>query len=98
MYFYCDPPYVHSTRGDKNAYSNEMLDQDHRELADVLNKVTGRVALSNYDCDLMNELYPQPKWFKTVGNSRTIHSTKDTRSEVLWTNYNPFNMTGRNGV
>jgi len=22
--FYCDPPYIHTTRGDSKAYSNEM--------------------------------------------------------------------------
>jgi DNA adenine methylase len=27
--FYCDPPYVHSTRGDNNAYGFEMDDQSH---------------------------------------------------------------------
>lgn len=87
--FYCDPPYIHSTRGDSNAYANEMNDEDHRTLAEVLNAAEGRVALSNYDCELMNELYPKPKWFKTIGPLKTIHSTKDVRQEVLWTNYNP---------
>ncbi len=89
-FFYCDPPYVHDTRGDCNAYSNEMTDYDHRELAMVLNAVEGKVALSNYDCSLMDELYPSPKWFKVLGPEKTIHSTKDIRREVLWTNYDPF--------
>jgi DNA adenine methylase len=85
--FYCDPPYVHSTRGDKNAYGFEMSDKQHIELAEVLNNVKGKVAISNYDCELMNELYRQPKWKKHFGPSKTIHSTKDKRQEVLWTNY-----------
>ncbi|MDE1827641.1 MAG: DNA adenine methylase [Candidatus Micrarchaeota archaeon] len=85
--FYCDPPYVHSTRGDKNAYGAEMTDKDHIELAEVLNKVEGRVAISNYDCEIMNKLYPEPKWTKIVGPLKTIHSTKDTRREFLWINY-----------
>ena len=38
---------------------------------------------------LMDELFNPEKWFKTLGDDRTIHSTKDTRQEVLWTNYNP---------
>lgn len=77
--FYCDPPYIHQTRGDNNAYAFEMTNHEHIELSKVLNKVKGKVALSNYDCDLMNELYPPSKWEKHYGNLKTIHSTKDKR-------------------
>ena len=88
--FYCDPPYVHSTRGDSKAYLYEMTDDDHAELASVLNNVEGKVALSNYDCPLMDSLYPSDKWTKIYGKEKTIHSTKDSRQEVLWINY-PIN-------
>jgi DNA adenine methylase len=87
--FYCDPPYVHETRGDSKAYIHEMTDEQHRELADALNAAKGMVAFSNYDCDLINKLYPAKRWRKVVGPQKTIHSTKDTRSEVLWINYDP---------
>jgi len=85
--FYCDPPYIHETRGDNNAYDNEMTDDDHRELAYVLNAAKGKVAISNYQCPLMDELYPLPKWRKHVSPEKTNHSTKGKRVEVLWTNY-----------
>ena len=85
--FYCDPPYVHDTRGDDKAYGHEMTDRKHRDLAEVLNAAAGMVAVSNYDCALMRELYPAPKWRKHTSAARTIHSTKDKRVEVLWTNY-----------
>ena len=85
--FYCDPPYVHHTRGDSKAYRFEMKDEEHRELANILNSVRGMVAISNYDCDLMDELYPSRRWHKIVSPERTIHSTKGTRAEVLWMNY-----------
>ena len=62
--FYCDPPYIHSTRGDNKAYEFEMTDEQHIELAIVLNNVKGKVAVSNYDCELMDKLYPSPKWKK----------------------------------
>lgn len=87
--FYCDPPYVHETRGDSNAYCHEMTDDQHRALADALNSVQGMVAFSNYDCDLINKLYPSKRWHKFISPERTIHSTKDKRCEVLWTNYDP---------
>ncbi|NLE96050.1 MAG: DNA adenine methylase, partial [Dehalococcoidia bacterium] len=85
--FYCDPPYVHSTRGDANAYACEMSDDDHCELAELLNAVDGAVAVSNYDCALMDELYPPGQWRKHFGPSKSCHSTKGLRQEVLWTNY-----------
>lgn len=87
--FYCDPPYVHSTRGDSKAYSCEMTDEQHAELAEVLNSVKGRVAFSNYECDLLEKLYPKKKWFKHKSAPKTNHATKGTRIEVLWTNYDP---------
>jgi DNA adenine methylase len=55
--FYCDPPYPHMSRGDSNAYEYEMTDDEHRELAKVLHNVKGKVALSSYHCDIMDELY-----------------------------------------
>jgi DNA adenine methylase len=91
--FYCDPPYVHITRGDSSAYGHEMTNEQHEELAKVLNSVKGRVAISNYDCELMGKLYPAKKWKKFVSPPRTIHSTKGKRTEVLWTNYDPKDLT-----
>jgi DNA adenine methylase len=85
--FYCDPPYIHGTRGDSKAYKYEMTDEEHRELADALNAAKGMVAVSNYDCDLMTELYPAKRWKKIVQPARTNHATKGQRSEVLWVNY-----------
>lgn len=87
--FYCDPPYVHDTRGDAKAYGYEMTNQEHALLAKLLNAVCGKVAISNYPCELMDALYPAPKWNKTVSEARTNHATKGVRIEVLWTNYDP---------
>lgn len=92
--FYCDPPYVHLTRGDNSAYGYEMSDEDHRALASAMNVVQGRAAISNYQCELMDELYPPPRWIKTVASEKTIHSTKDKRVEALWTNYDPITHSG----
>lgn len=86
--FYCDPPYIHSTRGDSKAYKFEMDNYEHETLAEVLNNVDGLVAISNYECDLMNELYPSNKWTKIYAPQKIIHSTKGIRQEILWVNYN----------
>ncbi len=89
--FYCDPPYVHSTRGDKNNYAIEMSDQDHRNLAEALRTRKGLVAISGYHCDLMDELYGD--WYVIEGDAKTAHSVKRERVEVLWTNYKPQQQT-----
>lgn len=83
--FYCDPPYPHGSRGDSNAYANEMTDEQHRALADVLRNVKGKVALSSYKSKLMDELYGD--WQRVESKEKVIHSVKTTRTEVLWINY-----------
>ncbi len=85
--FYCDPPYIHETRGDTSSYGFEMNDSQHKQLASVLNSIEGKAAVSNYECELMEELYPCVKWQKVYSLEKTIHSTKDKRQEVLWVNY-----------
>lgn len=88
--FYCDPPYLHETRGDSQAYGFEMDEQQHRAFAVAANECKGLVAVSGYDHPLMDELFKPSRWFKSIGDDKTIHSTKGTRQEVLWTNYDPM--------
>ncbi|MBT9147746.1 MAG: hypothetical protein DDT32_01511 [Syntrophomonadaceae bacterium] len=82
--FYCDPPYLHATRGDAKAYGFETDESQHREFAEAANECKGTVAVSGYDHPLMEHLFPAERWFKTMGLDKTIHSTKGTRQEVLW--------------
>lgn len=89
--FYCDPPYPHGSRGDNNAYLHEMTDNDHRRLAEVLHSVEGKVALSSYHCDLMDEMYGD--WQYVEGPEKLVHSVKSLRQEVLWVNYDPEEAT-----
>jgi DNA adenine methylase len=83
--FYCDPPYVHSSRGDTKAYLFEMTDPEHGELAEVLNGCKARVAVSGYRCDLMDTLYKG--WKRHDAPVKQCHSIKKPRHESLWTNY-----------
>jgi DNA adenine methylase len=62
-----------------------MTDDQHRELAEVLRNVKGKVALSGYHCRLMDELYGD--WRRVESKEKTIHSVKTPRKEVLWINY-----------
>jgi DNA adenine methylase len=83
--FYCDPPYVHSTRGDNKAYRFEMDEGAHRQLADVLRNCEGSVAISGYRCDLMDDVYRG--WNRYDPPPKNCHSVKELRQEALWMNY-----------
>ncbi len=83
--FYCDPPYPHDSRGDSRAYSYEMCDDEHIKLAALLQVARGKVAISGYQCELMNRLYAN--WNLHLAPPKRSHSVKQIRQEALWTNY-----------
>lgn len=83
--FYCDPPYVHKSRGDSKAYGYEMTDQEHRRFADCLQRIRGKAAVSGYRCELYERLFK--KWRCIVAPIKHCHSIKKPRQEVLWVNY-----------
>jgi len=83
--FYCDPPYPHECRRDARAYGYEMNEGEHSELAEVLHRVVGKVAISGYRCDLMDTLYRG--WHRGEAPQKNCHSVKKPRREALWMNY-----------
>lgn len=83
--FYCDPPYVHDSRTDRKAYGYEMSDVEHRELAYTLKRCRGKVAISGYRCNLMDELYKG--WRRLDAPEKMCHSVKKARIEALWVNF-----------
>jgi len=83
--FYCDPPYLHETRGDKKAYGFEMTTPQHWELAEILQQCKGLAAISGYRCDAMDTWYKG--WKRFDAREKAIHSVKQMRQECLWMNY-----------
>ena len=83
--FYCDPPYLHTTRGDGKAYGFEMDNEEHIHLSATLNKIKGKAAISGYRCDLMDTLYNG--WTRYDAPEKHAHSIKKIRQECLWMNY-----------
>ena len=83
--FYCDPPYLHETRGDSKAYGFEMTEAQHWELAETVAQCIGKVAVSGYRCDPMDTWYKGWRRFDTP--LKSIHSTKQLRQESVWMNY-----------
>lgn len=83
--FYCDPPYVHDSRGDVKAYGHEMTDGDHTKLAKVLNRIRGKAAVSGYRSDLYDTIF---KGWKRIDSAiKQTHSVKKPRQESLWVNF-----------
>ena len=83
--FYLDPPYVHDARGDASAYGFEMSNADHKELADALRQVRGRVVLSGYRTDLYDRLFAG--WTRIDAPERLCHSVRKPRREAVWLNF-----------
>lgn len=81
---YADPPYLLETRTAKQ-YANEMSDDDHAELLQVLMKHKGPVALSGYDSKLYNDMLRG--WRKTSIISNAEYYNGSSKVECLWMNY-----------
>jgi DNA adenine methylase len=85
--FYVDPPYLHETRGDTKNYSFEMSLEDHRALAEALQAVRGKVVLSGYRHELMEDMFEG--WFRIDAPSKLCHASKKARTEAVWCNFDP---------
>ncbi len=80
--FYVDPPYTAQTRTEGlRGYAHEMSDDEHRELALILNQLQGHVILNGYDSELYNdELYRE--WTRVERSALADKAKRAT--EVLW--------------
>lgn len=87
-FMYLDPPYVLSTRKEKEGYNYEMSDQDHEYLLCTIKQCKGMVLLSGYDNPLYNDLLSN--WhrrdIKTKANIPRGEDADLERIEVLWWN------------
>lgn len=95
---YCDPPYLPTTRQEnsRNVYGQEMTENDHRQLARVLNSCSSKVVLSGYPSDLYDELYSG--WNRTefdIANHAAGGKTKQRKRECLWMNYKVDAVTAK---
>lgn len=82
---YCDPPYLLKTRHGKQ-YKQEMTDQQHTELLEVLRTSKAKIILSGYESDLYNDALRS--WHKEFISSITQNAQKKGK-EVLWMNFEP---------
>lgn len=88
--FYCDPPYVSSTRTANKAYACEMNDVEHQELLDVLSGIQGKFLLSGYRNALYDQAAKSHGWNRVdieIDNKASSQKTKPRKTECLWFNY-----------
>ncbi len=86
--FYCDPPYLHSTRNATAVYAHEMTEAEHRELRDALRQVEGKVMLSGYPSELYDTtLHDWTRHTFDLPNHASGSKTKDRETEVVWCNF-----------
>jgi len=78
---YADPPYPLSTRHG-SMYANEMTDDDHIKLLEVLKSHPGPVLLSGYACELYDNKLRY--WMRKTHMAQAEKGL--VREEVLWLN------------
>ncbi len=88
--FYCDPPYLPTTRRDGN-YAFEMNFEDHEDLLLTLLDVQGMVALSGYPSDLYSDLLRDWEFVDVahsckINNNFDISNESRQRIERVWMN------------
>lgn len=96
--FYLDPPYVQSTRAKsaRNVYKHEMEDSLQVKLVERMATIQGYVLISGYRNEIYNKLSDygfKEKVLGTYTERSSSSSTRGTREEMLWMNYDE--ETGR---
>ncbi len=89
-FFYCDPPYVASTRIVDDAYAHEMTNEQHKRLLVTLGGISGKFLLSGYPNDLYDNAARTYGWNRvdiTIDNKASSKKVKPKKIESLWSNY-----------
>lgn len=90
--FYCDPPYLHSTRENNstNIYDYEMSEAEHVTLLESLSRIKGRFLLSGYPSKVYSDWARENGLYvatKEIDNKSSGAATKAIKTECLWMNY-----------
>ena len=86
--FYLDPPYLHSTRANTDAYAYEMSEADHREMLATIKGCCGRVMLSGYSNRLYDsELSGWNRHDFQIDNKVSGAKSKRKMTESVWCNF-----------
>jgi hypothetical protein len=80
---YCDPPYMHETRGRADLYRYELRDWQHRDLLKIIKRLPCAVMISGYWTALYAEYLK--KWRLTTFN--TTNRAGALTTECVWSNF-----------
>ena len=89
-FFFCDPPYLHSTRVTKSNYKYEMSEAEHAGMLGVLSAIKGKFILSGYRSELYDKVADAAGWNRVdieIDNKASSAETKPIKTESLWMNY-----------
>lgn len=89
-FFYCDPPYLQSTRQSKKCYRFEMTEEQHMSLLGRLGTIEGCFILSGYRSDLYDTMANKFGWDRVdieIDNKASSKKSKSKVVECLWKNY-----------
>jgi DNA adenine methylase len=81
--FYIDPPYI----GREKYYAGGFTDQDHRELAFLLNRIQGKAIVSYYYEPILDELYSSWRQETYVATKQVVNGTSCKAEELLLMNF-----------
>jgi DNA adenine methylase len=89
--FYCDPPYLKSTRVATDVYGpHEMSDQQHQQLLSTLSGIKGKFLLSGYRNSLYDDFAVRHGWQGInfdLPNNAAGGGSKRRMIETVWANY-----------
>lgn len=86
--WYINPPYLPSTRTAKKAYNREMTEEQHADLARLVNGAAGKVMVSGYYSPLYLKMYKGWKLnVREVANHSSQSKKKERRLECVWRNW-----------
>jgi DNA adenine methylase len=88
--FYCDPPYVHSTRSTTGEYQHEMTETQHFDLLKKLAHIKGKFMLSGYHSPMYDGDAERFGWTcheREIDNKASSAKVKEKKIECCWTNY-----------
>ena len=87
VFMYIDPPYLLSTRADKQ-YKHEMTNTDHEVLLNLLRQSKAKIMLFGYDSALYDDYLADRN--KKQFSSCAEHGKP--RTEIVWMNYETYDQ------
>jgi DNA adenine methylase len=90
-FFYIDPPYWSK----EHYYTQAFGQEQHQQLADCLNNIQGKFALSYYHFDELDSWYPMPKFNHityTINKQSSSRTNKQKGTELVIRNYNKLDI------